>query len=413
LRAAVYHRGPVPPAVEFAQKTDPGRDPDKQVNEDACEHLETRLGHLCVVCDGMGGHVGGREASTLAVKTILDRVAAAGDGESPRDALRAAIEEANKQVHQMSKAKPGIGHPGSTVVAILLHEGGTEVAHVGDSRCYLVHQGQIVQVTRDHSMVQELVDQGVLTREQAERHPEANKITRALGMDVTVEVEVREAPVPHVAGDVFVLCSDGLCDLVKPEDILGFVTSAPPAQAAPQLVDLANARGGFDNISVQLLHARESAKSVKEGPAPTVVQPAGGRADSTPALPSVGSRAGSTAALPSVGRRADNPPALPASGPVAPTLADMASGLKSVPPTSSMPPGARGGPPAAVIVGALIAIAGVVVAVAALYLHLHARRAAPKVAPEIASEALWFDAGAPKPADSTRIPPIHTWSDTP
>ena len=129
-------------------------------------------------------------------------------------------------------------------MTVLIHAGGTEVAHVGDSRVYLVQQGQVFQITRDHSMVQEMVDAKILSQSQAAAHPDANKITRALGIDDDVEVAVRPQPLAHVAGDAFVLCSDGLSDMLEPADILRIVSGDPPAQAAGKLVDLANARGG-------------------------------------------------------------------------------------------------------------------------------------------------------------------------
>ncbi len=269
-------------------RTDPGRDPSKQVNEDSVGGYETPFGHLCVVCDGMGGHEGGREASTLALETIrrvfeeaASRVGAGIEVDPttrPRELLREAVSLANRKVFELAQAN-AVGHPGSTVVAILLHAGGTEIAHVGDSRCYRIHQGQIAQVTRDHSMVQELVDAQVLTPAQAAAHPDANKITRALGMAANVEVEVRSVPVAHVAGDVFILCSDGLSDLVPSEDIVQIAATAPAAQAAGQLVDLANARGGHDNVSVVVVRARESATphrapAITESmPVATVVDP--------------------------------------------------------------------------------------------------------------------------------------------
>src|SRR5579863_3402747 len=109
------------PAIEYAARTHPGRDPDKQVNEDACGRRETRFGHLCVVCDGMGGHAAGREAAELSLATILESVAAAPDGVAPAEALRAAIEEASRRVHAMSTNEVALGRPGSTVVAVLVH----------------------------------------------------------------------------------------------------------------------------------------------------------------------------------------------------------------------------------------------------------------------------------------------------
>ena len=146
------------PAVEYAERSDPGRDPTKQVNEDACGHRETRLGHLCVVCDGMGGHASGREAAELALATIFETFEHAPEGAAPQRVLRSAIEEASRRVFAMVSPEVSHGRPGSTVVAVLMHAHGTEVAHVGDSRAYLVHEGQIFRVTRDHSIVQELVD---------------------------------------------------------------------------------------------------------------------------------------------------------------------------------------------------------------------------------------------------------------
>jgi len=255
--------------VECAEKSDPGRDPEKQVNEDACGHRETRFGHLCVVCDGMGGHAAGREAAELALSTIFETFEQAADGPSPSQVLRAAIEEASRRVHVMATSEIALGRPGSTVVAILLHAGGTEVAHIGDSRAYLVHGGLISRVTRDHSIVQELVDHGLLTLDQAARHPDANRITRALGMAPDVEVDLRPEPVAHAAGDAFVLCSDGLSDLVEDPEILAIVEKERAEQAAGRLVDLANARGGHDNITVLVLRAREGVS-----PAPGVARTA-------------------------------------------------------------------------------------------------------------------------------------------
>jgi PPM family protein phosphatase len=264
---------PHSPAVEYAERSDPGRDPDKQVNEDACGHRETRFGHLCVVCDGMGGHAAGREAAELALATILETFDGADDGEPPAEVLRTAIELASRRVYTMRTSEVALGRPGSTVVAVLLHAHGTEVVHVGDSRAYLVHEGQVSRLTHDHSIVQELVDRGLLTLQQAAHHPEANRITRALGMAEDVEAELRPQPVLHVTGDAFVLCSDGLCDLVEDAEILGIVGSQPAAQAVGKLVDLANARGGHDNITVIVLRAREPAMATGNGLAPTVAQP--------------------------------------------------------------------------------------------------------------------------------------------
>mgnify|MGYP001430234102 CR=1 FL=1 len=260
------------PAVEYAERSDPGRDPEKQVNEDACGRRETSFGHLCVVCDGMGGHAAGREAAELALSAIFETFDHAPAGTPPAAVLRSAIEEASRRIHTMRTSEIALGRPGSTVVCVLMHADGTEVAHVGDSRAYLVHEGQISRLTRDHSVVQEMVDRGLLTPQQAAHHPDANRITRALGMADEIQVEVRTVPVPHVAGDAFVLCSDGLSDLVDDAEILEIVGNEPAAQAVGKLVDLANARGGHDNVTVIVLRARETAMAVAGAVAPTVAQ---------------------------------------------------------------------------------------------------------------------------------------------
>src|SRR5690606_34222439 len=147
--------------------------------------------------------------------------------------------------------------PGSTVVAILLHHGVVDVAHVGDSRAYAIRGKQIYRLTRDHSMVQELLDGGVINEQEAIGHPDSNKITRALGMTPEVEVERRGEPMELYDGDIFVLASDGLTDLARNDDILVTVTEylkEKDVQAVcDELVALANRRGGHDNITVQVI----------------------------------------------------------------------------------------------------------------------------------------------------------------
>jgi len=254
------HTQPDAPAYEIALRTDPGRDPDKQVNEDSAAHVETTLGLLAVVCDGMGGHAGGKEASELAVKAIVETVQAAPPASAPEDVLREALTEANTRIWNMPTAEAGL-RPGSTVVAALFDEKGAHIGHVGDSRIYLVHSGAISQVTRDHSMVQELVDRNLIKAEDAAKHPDANKILRALGIAKDVDVDVRAEPIGYVAGDVFILCSDGLSDLVTPAEILEVCVKDSPKQAAGRLVDLANARGGHDNITALVLRTKTSARA--------------------------------------------------------------------------------------------------------------------------------------------------------
>jgi len=252
--AAAFARVPGVPHLEVGMATDPGRDPNKQVNEDSMYARDTPHGFLAVVCDGMGGHVGGKEASYLAIDTIFRVFDATPPGSNPQQILRDALTQANGAVYARGLQSPELKGMGSTCVAILVHPAGTDVAHVGDSRVYLLTQQQVYQVTKDHSLVQRLIDAGMLTPEQAANHPNANQITNAFGQRPDVEVEIRPTAFPHVAGDVFVLCSDGLSDEVGPQDIVQILAPMPPIdQAGQQLIDLANARGGHDNITVVLV----------------------------------------------------------------------------------------------------------------------------------------------------------------
>lgn len=282
MQAAVSH---TQVRIEFAQASDPGRDPNKQVNEDSCGYQETRFGHLCVLCDGMGGHYGGKEASRMAITTIFELIDQMPAHLSPIAALQAAVEEAGRRVYRLGGPPDNRARPGSTVVAMLVHDGGLDVAHVGDSRAFVIRSNQIYPLTRDHSMVQAMVDAGMLTEEQAIGHPDANKITRALGMKPEVEVEVRPEPMGLFAGDLLLQASDGLTDLALGPDILGAVrqalASGSVAHACNQLVQLANSRGGHDNITVQIVRVLDNVPKVS----PTIPHALGSPRASGAALP--------------------------------------------------------------------------------------------------------------------------------
>lgn len=395
---------PALPSVEYAERSDPGRDPDKQVNEDACGYAVTRFGHLCVVCDGMGGHAAGREASELALATIFEVFEHAAAGTPPGHVLKAAVEEASRRVHTMRTSEVAMGRPGSTAVAILLHAYGTEIAHVGDSRAYLVHEGQIFRVTRDHSVVQEMVDRGLLAPEQAQHHPDANRITRALGMAPEVEAELRPQPIPHLPGDAFVLCSDGLSDLVADTEILGVVGSQPAAQAVGKLVDLANARGGHDNVTVVILRAREGALAPAAVVAPTVAQ------TSAPSLTQLTSL---TSAPDTVPNAPPAPPPPPAPTPIVrtevlPVVAappqpprEAREATPEPPPSSTLVPGRRS-PSAVVIVAIVLAVLGVLLLGGVLVAHLRERGGKASGTGSLGLTAL--DAQAP-PSSATPIAP--------
>ncbi|HEX3344514.1 MAG TPA: hypothetical protein VHS09_08060, partial [Polyangiaceae bacterium] len=262
-----------------------------------------------------------------------------------------------------------MGRPGSTAVAVLMHAGGTDVAHVGDSRVYLVHEAQIFRVTRDHSIVQELVDRGLLTLEQAAHHPDANRITRALGMAPEVDAELRPQPVHHVAGDAFILCSDGLSDLVEDGEILAVVAAEPAAQAAGKLVDLANARGGHDNITVIVLRARETALSPGTSLAPTLAEIAATQPPVTmPAGTSSPTLVEDYGAAPAAGavERTTQPGV-----PVAPAVLPAAPAPVPGPSSSGMPRRRSRAALAAVVV--VLALAAIALLVAVLFAHIQER----------------------------------------
>lgn len=313
------------PRLALAHCTDPGRDPNKQENEDSLAYHELALGHLLLVCDGMGGHAAGREASQLAVSTIAGELARAPAGAHPGEALRAAIEVANRRVYEMGGASSGSGRPGSTCVAVLIHPMGTEVAHLGDSRAYLFRAGQIWPLTRDHSMVQQMVDAGVLRAEDAHSHPDSNMITRALGMDAQAQVELKPDPVLQQPGDIFLLVSDGVSDVVRETDLQAIATLAGDAtqldRLCQQVVQLANARGGPDNTTILAAWVNEAGlrpgAGMPRAPAPTIIDEELPRNRPTNTLPG-------------------GIPAAPAPPPAAPLAAPLATPIPAAP----RPPGA-------------------------------------------------------------------------
>ena len=228
--------------------TDVGRVRDG--NEDA--YLVDDAMGLIAVADGMGGHRAGEVASA----TALEALRAAITGGRP---LRESIEDANDAVYTKSLTDTSLRGMGTTLTAGTLVAGDTVlVGHVGDSRAYLLHDGELRQVTDDHSLVEELVREGRLTADEAAVHPQRSIITRALGVDASVEVDVY--PVELVPGDRLLLCSDGLTGMVAPDDIAATLRrESDPARAAAQLVDAANAAGGEDNITVVVVAVTDEA----------------------------------------------------------------------------------------------------------------------------------------------------------
>jgi len=223
-----------------------------------------QMGELLVVCDGMGGHAAGEVASQIAVETIL-AVYYGDTGENRPQALEQAFERANAQIYAR-----GQGSMGTTGVAALLHHDALHIANVGDSRAYLIRDGEIRQISRDHSFVGDQVAAGLITADQARLSPHRNVITRALGYQPEVSVDLFRLPLQ--IGDIIVLSSDGMHGLVLDEEIRETVTSMPPDQAVQRLIDLANSRGGTDNITVVVTQVEAldwySAESIAAGDEP-------------------------------------------------------------------------------------------------------------------------------------------------
>jgi len=231
----------------------------RQGNED--NYASTR--NLFAVADGLGGHQGGEVASKIAVETLaaLDEGGPWSDERSALDALRQAIRAANLKIRDAASRDRSLHNMGTTLT-VVLEDGLTfHLAHIGDSRAYLFRNGQLTRLTEDHSLVQQFVNEGRLTPEEAEHHPQASIITRALGMDVEVEPDV--ATFRREPGDRLLLCTDGLSRVVDEPTIrrvLGRVVD--PQEAADDLVARANDEGGPDNITVVILDTEGGAATV-------------------------------------------------------------------------------------------------------------------------------------------------------
>lgn len=207
------------------------------------------------VCDGMGGARGGRLASTMAVDALQQAIEAGIDEahtpQAGRALLESAVEQANRSVYEKARGTPSLSGMGTTVVCALVRGGLAQYVHVGDSRIYLFRNNKLLQLTKDHSMVQEMVEQGALTEEEAQNHPRKNLITRALGVGRDVEADFGEKEVSP--RDILLLCSDGLTNFTSEEELCGILESSEFFGAADAMIDAALAAGGQDNITAVLI----------------------------------------------------------------------------------------------------------------------------------------------------------------
>ena len=255
--------------VQVGASTDVGR--VREGNEDAYMVRDP----LFAVADGMGGHQGGEVASNLA----LERLERATDGGSD---LADVVREANRAVFEQAAQDPGLAGMGTTLTAVRVQDERLHLAHVGDSRMYLLRDGRLERITRDHTVVEQLVDQGRMSAEDAKIHPQRSILTRALGVDEDIQVD--ESDVDVRPGDRVLLCSDGLTGMVDEDRILSILTDTPDPQAAcGALIEAANQAGGQDNITAVVLDVLDEEES---SPVPRTALPEDARGE--PAVPVTG-----------------------------------------------------------------------------------------------------------------------------
>ncbi len=251
--------------IQIVGETDTGR--VRQHNED-CIGFDSALG-LMVLPDGMGGHLGGEVASSLSVDSIIKlaqhHLPSIKTGQIDSDTgfshesicLQEAIEKANALIYRKSTEQVELRGMGTTLVALVFYDNRFSLAHIGDSRCYRFRNNNLSQLTKDHSLLQELIDRGFYTQEEAKKSLNKNLVTKALGIDPTTTPDVQEDLT--MKNDIYLLCSDGLSDLVEDEYISLTIQrfSDNLEEAAKQLITKANQNGGKDNISVMLCRVNE------------------------------------------------------------------------------------------------------------------------------------------------------------
>ena len=255
--------------VEYAALTDIGFRRRNNQDSYSIQTAKSReewveRGHLFLVADGMGGHAVGELASKIAADTVPHTFRKVSDLPET-DALRAAITAAHNGIHERGEQNRDFNRMGTTCTTLILSHGGAIVGHVGDSRCYRIRQGRIEQLTFDHSLQWELLRQGKMSPEDIFKREPRNVITRSLGPQPTVEVDI-EGPYPIQPGDTYLLCSDGLCGQLLDEEMGMVAATLSPPDACRFLVDLANLRGGPDNITVLIARIGPVPADIPAGP---------------------------------------------------------------------------------------------------------------------------------------------------
>jgi serine/threonine protein phosphatase PrpC len=229
----------------------------RAANEDNMGEALTPNGHLFVVCDGMGGHVGGATASSIAVSSIIEFFQKE-IYENLIQAIDRALSFANEQIYASALNNPELKGMGTTAVVLLIKDEECFIGHVGDSRIYLHSDSFLNRLTKDHSFVQTLVDSGIITDDEAESHPNKNQILQALGIASTVKSTISSVPILPKSGDTFLLCSDGLNGMVKDFEMQNILSKNTIDVAAENLINAALEAGGTDNITVALVKIEKS-----------------------------------------------------------------------------------------------------------------------------------------------------------
>ncbi len=245
------------PGIELANLTDVGC--ERENNEDYFCYSEPqaddefrRKGRLAVVADGMGGEEGGEIASRLAVDAVRETYLARPEPD-PQECLIQAFKAAHDAILECVRQRPDLQDMGTTCTAVAITDGHAHFAHIGDTRLYLVRGSSLLRLTHDHTAINKLIEQGVITPDEADTHPQRHVLTAALGARREVSADFSPVPIPLESGDVLVLCTDGLWGQITDDELLSIVRSKAPAEACKELVRIAKNRGGPDNITVQIL----------------------------------------------------------------------------------------------------------------------------------------------------------------
>lgn len=222
----------------------------RKTNQDCVGYFEDEFKRMYVIADGMGGHNGGETASKVAVETTINMIRNAFEIKNLENALSEAVKCANAEIYKLAQTDVKLNGMGTTITACLVQGNEMVVAHVGDSSCFVLNDKELLKVTKDHSLVQQLIDTGTITELEAKTHPNKNIITRALGTNMFVQVDAYHVDLKDISK--VLLCTDGLTNAVSFDETCHIARSNDNNTACEMLVRLANENGGKDNISVIL-----------------------------------------------------------------------------------------------------------------------------------------------------------------